>query len=58
LLQITNVVDIQKQSEDLRKLELQFKLSDNYKLEIENHGSEIEILRLKIELEKEKKQNR
>lgn len=44
---LENVVDIYYKSEELKKLELQFKLSDNYKLELE--GKETEIRRLEAE---------
>ena len=51
-------MDIHGQSEDLRRMELQFKMSENYKLEIEKDLKtkklDIQALKLRIELEKEK----
>jgi len=40
-----------KKSEELRILEMQFKMSENYKLEVENHKLEIENHKLEIEKE-------
>ena len=58
IMHLTNVVDIQRQSDDLRRMEFQFKMSENYKLEVEKdlkiRELDIQALRLNIELEKEK----
>jgi prophage antirepressor-like protein len=43
---LTNMMDLHKQNDRLRELEIQFQMSDNYKLKI---GGEIEIKKLEIE---------
>ncbi len=55
---LNNVVDVYRQTDKTRQLELKFKLSDNYKLELETKLKEfesiIEVRKLDIELQKEK----
>jgi len=46
---LANVVDTYKLSDELRKLEMQYKLSENYKLELENHKLELEIRKIESE---------
>ena len=58
---LCNVVDAYKQSEEIRKLEFQFKLSDNYRLELETnkfikeikYETSIAIKNIKLDIEKE-----
>jgi prophage antirepressor-like protein len=45
---LTNVVDTYKQSEELRKLELQYHMSKNYKLELKTHQLELKTHQLEL----------
>lgn len=61
---LSAIVDTYKQSDDLRKLELQYKMSENYKLELEKDikikkmDSETQITIKKIDLEIQREKNK
>lgn len=48
---LTDILDLHKQNDRIRELEIQFKMTDNYKLEMEK---DITIKKLDLEIEKEK----
>ncbi len=54
---LTNALDTYRQSEELRKLELEFKQSDNYRLELEMYAQrkklDIEEKKVEIQLQRE-----
>jgi prophage antirepressor-like protein len=59
---LTNAVDIYRQSEELRKLELQYRLSENFKLELErdirikelDSETAVAVKNIEVELQREK----